>query len=189
MEVRGRASFSMALSSCGVEKPCSVSSSLTCSMGSREVRIALMSSRVRYVVPGSLIECPWYLRRQQVLQQLTGGSTPVRSQLGAPQMTRQTSQDALRKGLVDLPVCVHLEDDGAMFQHVLFGKPCGVLDGQHIHACITSSSLHKTLVVMLPGHASITGDQQLHGHYIQKEFVPRLADNCRNAPSTQSPGM
>ena len=53
-----RASFSMALSSSLVAKSCSVSSILTCSIGSRVVRIALMSSRVRYVVPGSLIECP-----------------------------------------------------------------------------------------------------------------------------------
>ena len=53
-----RTSFSIAFSSCAVAKLCSCSRILTCSMGSRAVRIALMSSRVRYVVPGSLIECP-----------------------------------------------------------------------------------------------------------------------------------
>ena len=33
------------------------------------------------------------------------------------------------------PVSVHLEHNGPVLQHVLFGERCRVLDSQHVHAC------------------------------------------------------
>ena len=41
------------------------SSFFTRSMGSRSWRMVLISSRLRYVEPGSDMECPWYLFRRK----------------------------------------------------------------------------------------------------------------------------
>lgn len=57
----GSPTFSIFFRSPGSTPAVSVSSFRTCSMGSRCVRMEEISSRVRYVDPGSLMECPWYL--------------------------------------------------------------------------------------------------------------------------------
>jgi hypothetical protein len=46
--------------------PCATSSFLTLSTGSRSCLMWLISSRVRYVLPGSDIEWPWYLAAVEV---------------------------------------------------------------------------------------------------------------------------
>ena len=56
-------SFPISLSSWASARLLSTRRFLTNSMGSRAVRMDAISSRLRYVVPGSDMECPWYLVR------------------------------------------------------------------------------------------------------------------------------